>query len=108
HFEPTFHKFKGELCGGLQVHVNDRSRFKPVITGVAIIAAICELYGDRFEWTSPPYEYVYDRRPFDVINGSASLREMIEAGRPASDIEASWQGALAEFAARRKPFLLYD
>ena len=108
HFEPTFHKFKGQLCGGLQVHVTDRSRFKPVITAVAVIAAIRELYGDRFEWTSPPYEYVYDRRPFDVINGSASIREMIEAGQPASEIEASWQDALADFAARRAPYLLYE
>jgi uncharacterized protein YbbC (DUF1343 family) len=108
HFEPTFHKFKGELCGGLQVHVTDRSRYKPVITGVRIIAAIRKLYGDRFEWTSPPYEYVYDRLPFDVINGGSNLREMIEAGQTASDIEASWQSALAEFAARRTPFLLYE
>jgi len=108
HFEPTFHKFKGQICGGLQVHVTDRSRFKPVITAVAIIAAIRALYGDRFEWTSPPYEYVHDRLPFDVINGSASIREMIEAGRPAGEIEAGWQGALADFAARRAPYLLYE
>ncbi|HKP14389.1 MAG TPA: DUF1343 domain-containing protein, partial [Blastocatellia bacterium] len=61
HFEPTFHKFKGELCGGLQVHVTDRAAFKPVITGVSIIAAIRELYPDRFAWKEPPYEYVHDR-----------------------------------------------
>ncbi|MFL6216100.1 MAG: exo-beta-N-acetylmuramidase NamZ domain-containing protein [Blastocatellia bacterium] len=108
HFEPTFHKFKGELCGGLQVHVTDRSRFKPVITGVSIIAAIYELYSARFEWTSPPYEYVYDRLPFDVINGGSSIREMIEEGRPARDIEARWQDALADFATRRQPYLLYE
>jgi uncharacterized protein YbbC (DUF1343 family) len=108
HFEPTFHKFKGQLCAGLQVHVTDRSRFKPVITAVAIIAAIRALYGDRFEWTSPPYEYVHDRLPFDVINGGASIREMIEAGRSISEIEAGWQGGLADFAARRTPYLLYE
>jgi uncharacterized protein YbbC (DUF1343 family) len=108
HFEPTFHKFKGQLCAGLQVHVTDRSRFKPVITAVAIIAAIRALYGDRFEWTSPPYEYVHDRLPFDVINGGASIREMIEAGRSISEIEAGWQGGLADFAARRTPYLQYE
>src|SRR5262245_9753839 len=27
HVEPTFHKFKGQLCGGLQIHVTDRATF---------------------------------------------------------------------------------
>src|SRR5205085_4919570 len=36
HFEPTFHKFKGERCGGLQLHVTDRATFKPVLAGVAL------------------------------------------------------------------------
>ncbi len=38
HFQPTFHKFAGELCGGIQIHITDRNVFKPVITGVAIIS----------------------------------------------------------------------
>src|SRR5262249_13062697 len=37
HFQPTFHKFAGGLCGGIQIHVTDRDAFKPVITGVAIV-----------------------------------------------------------------------
>src|SRR5260370_37462863 len=36
HFQPTFHKHAGELCGGLQIHITDRCAFMPVITGVAI------------------------------------------------------------------------
>jgi uncharacterized protein YbbC (DUF1343 family) len=107
-FEPTFHKFKGERCGGLQLHVTDREAFKPVITGIAIIAAIRRLYPDRFAWKEPPYEYVYDKLPFDIINGSAGTREMIEAGTPLNDIEASWQAGLEDFAARRQPYQLYD
>jgi Uncharacterized protein conserved in bacteria len=108
HFEPTFHKFKGERCGGLQLHVTDRETFKPVITGIAIVAAIRELYPDRFAWKEPPYEYVYDKLPFDIINGSAGIREMIEAGTPLNDIEASWRTGLEDFAARRQPYQLYD
>jgi uncharacterized protein YbbC (DUF1343 family) len=108
HFEPTFHKFKGERCGGLQLHVTDRETFKPVITGIAIIAAIRELHPDRFSWKEPPYEYVYDKLPFDVINGSAGIREMIEAGMSLNGIEASWQAGLEGFAARRKSYQLYD
>src|SRR5262252_2306317 len=32
HFQPTFHKFAGELCGGAQLHVIDRERFQPFAT----------------------------------------------------------------------------
>ncbi len=108
HFEPTFHKFTGQLCGGLQIHVTDRDAFKPVITGVAIISAIRELYPNEFAWKQPPYEYVFDKLPFDVINGSARLREQIEAGMPVVEIEQDWRDGLNDFAERRKEYLLYD
>jgi uncharacterized protein YbbC (DUF1343 family) len=108
HFEPTFHKFQGERCGGLQIHLTDREAYKPVLTAMAIIAAIHSLYPEQFAWKQPPYEYVHDRLPFDVINGSAAPREMIEAGRSPRDIESSWQAGLEAFAARRQPYLLYE
>jgi uncharacterized protein YbbC (DUF1343 family) len=108
HFQPTFHKFAGELCGGIQIHVTDRDSFRPVITGVSIISAIRRLYPDLFAWKQPPYEYVHDKLPFDVINGSARLREQIETNIPVSEIEASWQHGLSDFAERRRSYLLYN
>jgi uncharacterized protein YbbC (DUF1343 family) len=107
HFQPTFHKFAGELCGGIQIHVTDRDAFKPVITGAAIISAIRRFYHDRFEWKQPPYEYVYDKLPFDVINGGARLREQIETGESVAEIEESWRDGLKDFAERRRRYLLY-
>jgi uncharacterized protein YbbC (DUF1343 family) len=82
--------------------------FKPVITGVAIISAIRRLYPDRFEWKLPPYEYVYDKLPFDVINGCSVLREQIESNVALSEIEGGWRDGLSEFAERRETYLLYD
>ncbi|MEK6304169.1 MAG: DUF1343 domain-containing protein [Acidobacteriota bacterium] len=108
HFEPTFHKFAGQLCGGVQIHVTDRNAFKPVLTGAAIISAIRRLYPNEFEWKEPPYEYVYDKLPFDVINGSSRLREQIEGGIRLTEIEKGWRADLNEFAERRESFLLYD
>ena len=108
HFEPTFHKFAGQLCGGVQIHVTDRNAFKPVITGVAVISAIRRLYPNEVDWKHPPYEYVYDKLPFDVINGSSRIREQIEAGTPVTEIEEGWRAALDEFADRRQKHLLYD
>jgi uncharacterized protein YbbC (DUF1343 family) len=108
HFEPAFHKFAGQLCGGVHIHITDRDAFKPVIAGVAIISAIRRLYPGDFAWKQPPYEYVYDRLPFDVIAGSSRLREQIEAAAPVADIEESWRESLNDFANQRRTYLLYD
>ncbi|HJQ69817.1 MAG TPA: DUF1343 domain-containing protein [Blastocatellia bacterium] len=108
HFQPTFHKFGGELCGGIQIHVTDRERFKPVATGVAVIGAIRRLYPAGFAWKQPPYEYVYDKLPFDAITGTSALREQIEGGMTAREIEQSWEEGVQDFVARREVYLLYD
>jgi uncharacterized protein YbbC (DUF1343 family) len=108
HFQPTFHKFAGALCGGVQLHVVDRTRFNPVITGVALISAMRRLYPNDFGWQKPPYEYVFDRLPIDVIAGSARVREQIEANETLDDIEAGWREGLADFNERRRAYLLYN
>src|SRR6266404_384770 len=108
HFQPAFQKFAGELCGGIQIHVIDRDSFKPVITGVSIISSIHRLHTDLFAWKPPPYEYVYDKLPFDVINGSSRLREQIEASASLAEIEDCWRAELHRFAKRRQGYLLYN
>jgi uncharacterized protein YbbC (DUF1343 family) len=106
-FQPTFQKHAGVTCGGVQLHVLDRRTFEPVFAGVAAVKVIYELYTDKFKWKEPPYEYVYDRNPFDVIAGTNKLRESFEAGESLETIRDSWSGPLAEFKAAREKFLLY-
>ncbi|MBA2621136.1 MAG: DUF1343 domain-containing protein, partial [Acidobacteria bacterium] len=57
HFLPTFQKYAGQVCAGVFLHVVDRKSFEPVITGLAIIKTIYDLYTDDFRWKEPPYEY---------------------------------------------------
>jgi uncharacterized protein YbbC (DUF1343 family) len=106
-FRPTFQKQAGLSCGGVQVHVTDRNAFEPVITGVALVKIAYDLYPAEFRWKDPPYEYVYDRNPFDVIAGTSSIRGAIESGSAISDIRAAWIGGLEAFTNARKPHLLY-
>src|SRR5207248_207645 len=63
YFQPTFHKFAGELCSGAQLHVTDRNAFHPFQTGVEIIRALRKLYPKKFAWKQPPYEYEWKRLP---------------------------------------------
>jgi uncharacterized protein YbbC (DUF1343 family) len=106
-FMPTFQKHAGQACGGVQIHVTDREVFEPVIAGIAIVKTAFDLYGDQFRWKDPPYEYEYDRKPFDLISGTAKVRESIERGDSLSAIRDSWAGPLEEFRLLRKRFLLY-
>ena len=106
-FMPTFQKFAGTVCGGVFIHVTERRIFKPVITGVAIVKTILELYPDNFKWKVPPYEYVFDRNPFDVIAGTGGLRQALEQGVSLAEIEKSWDTDLAEFKKKRDKHLIY-
>lgn len=106
-FQPTFQKHAGEGCGGVFVHVLDRKIFKPVITGIAMIKACFDLYGTVFDWKNPPYEYVFERNPFDVIAGTTSLRESFEQNRLLSQIEDSWKADENEFRETREKYFLY-
>jgi uncharacterized protein YbbC (DUF1343 family) len=105
--EPVFHKHAGTSCGGCQIHVLDRRTFRPVETGVALLAAFREADPDRFRWRDPPYEYEHTLLPIDILAGSAALRGQIEAGVPARDIAQSWEPGLAAFTPTRERFLLY-
>ena len=106
-FQPTFQKHAGQTCGGIQVHVLDRDKFEPTITGAALVKVAYELYTDKFLWKEPPYEYVHDRNPFDVIAGSDSLRKAIEGGTSLENIQSSWESPLKAFIETRQKFLAY-
>ncbi|PYI91013.1 MAG: DUF1343 domain-containing protein [Verrucomicrobia bacterium] len=68
-FQPTFHKFASELCGGAQIHVTDRDSFQPFATGIEVIRCIRRMYANYFQWKQPPYEYEYQRLPIEVLLG---------------------------------------
>lgn len=106
-FEPTFHKWAGELCHGFQFHVIDRLSFKPYFTTLALLSVIRELYPEDFAWRQPPYEYETERLPIDLLTGDAAIREGLDKGTTVPDLEAAWQKELGEFLDARQDFLLY-
>ena len=106
-FRPTFHKFAGQTCGGVQLHVTDRDGFRPVRTGLAVLAALRELSGDRFAWRREPYEFVTDRPAIDLLFGSDRERLGLEAGLGPARLAKAWEPEEAAFRARRQGVLLY-
>ena len=106
-FEPTFQKHAHQACGGCQIHVLDRRVFRPVETGVALVAEIRRADPARFAWRQPPYEYERVRMPIDILAGSADLRGEIEAATPVNAIARAWQPGVERFLRTRERFLLY-
>jgi len=106
-FRPTFHKWKGRACGGVQLHVTDRRRFKPYVTGLVLIATVLHLYPRHFRWRKPPYEFERRKLPIDILCGTDRIRRQIHANHSPAQFEASWQPALRAFVRSRRPYLLY-
>ena len=106
-FRPTFQKHGGVSCGGVQIHVTDRDSFEPVVTGLHMVKIAYDLYRNDFRWKEPPYEYVYDRNPFDVIAGTSSIRRAVESGETIESLADSWRDELGQFAQVRSGYLLY-
>jgi len=106
-FQPTFQKFAGQACGGVQLHVLDRDAFQPVRTGLAVLAALRDLAGQRFDWRRETYEFVSDSLAIDLLLGSDRERLALESGRPVPEITAVWEEEEAAFRDRRRPYLLY-
>jgi uncharacterized protein YbbC (DUF1343 family) len=107
HFEPTFQKHAGTMCGGGQIHVTDARAFRPVHTAVAILAAVKEQAPDAFAWRSPPYEYETVKPPIDILWGSDALRLAIDAGASADEICEAAGADMDAFGAEVTPHLLY-
>jgi uncharacterized protein YbbC (DUF1343 family) len=106
-FEPTFHKWKGEVCRGFQLHVTDADRFLPYLTTLALLQDVVSLHRDRFAWKQPPYEYVTDRLPIDVLTGDPAVREAIESGADLRALAARWKGEIRAFQKEAAEHHLY-
>jgi uncharacterized protein YbbC (DUF1343 family) len=107
-FTPTFQKFAGQTCGGVQVHVLDRSIFQPVRTGLALLSLLRRFSGEQFGWRREPYEFVTDPPAIDLLFGSDRERLGLEAGHTARELSQAWETEEAAFRERRRPFLIYE
>jgi len=112
-FEPTFHKWEGQLCHGVQIHCEDpayydHQAFKPWRVQALAFKAIRRLYPDYELWREFSYEYVFDKLAIDVINGSPLLRQWVDDPNAApGDLDAITVQDEQAWADVRAPHLLY-
>jgi uncharacterized protein YbbC (DUF1343 family) len=97
-FIPTFHKFCGETCNGLQIHVTDINLFTPVGTALEIFSAIIETSIDgALKFNLPPYEYEYNLIPFDILSGDSGMRESLSDRKNVRIEKERWAHEIEDF-----------
>lgn len=106
---PTFHKFHGELCNGMQIHVTDTGIFKPVETAVEIFDAIIETsLPGALRFIDPPYEYEYKLMPFDILSGDSGIRETLLKRKDIKTEKERWEAEIQVFRSEFNEFAMYD
>ena len=108
YFKPQFQKWSGEVCGGVQLHIIERNKIKPLATSISMLFLIKKLYPNDFSWRTEPYEFVNDRLAIDLLYGNSTLREAIEAGNLSiKKLESCWEEDIKVFSSQREECLIY-
>jgi uncharacterized protein YbbC (DUF1343 family) len=106
YFIPSASKHAGQTCGGIQAHVTDREAFRPTTAGLHVVAACRAHAPDKFEFLPSSWE---GHPPhFDLLTGVAAVREGLAVGKAVHEITATWPEIEAQFADKRRPYLLYS
>jgi uncharacterized protein YbbC (DUF1343 family) len=105
-FEPTFNKWAGKTCHGLELYPQDTS-FRPYLTALSILEIILRRWPGDFGLKSPPYEYEWERRPIDLILGRKGVFEALRDGTPASELCQSFKGEIDNYKQGIKTVKIY-
>ena len=107
YFTPTFQKYAGVVCGGVEIHITDRRKIDAFYTYLVLIEKARAQDKKKFAWRDPPYEYEFIKPPIDILCGTSQIREAIEAGRPVRRFKDRFESDARAFEVVRKPYLMY-
>ncbi len=96
-FIPTFQKWQGEYCRGIQVHIVAPRKYEPVFTIAALLNAIIKTSDGKFIFKNPPYEYDAVNMPFDILSGDETLRETLSREGDLRELKNKWKESYRDF-----------
>jgi len=97
-FKPQFSKYEDKICHGCQIHVGERSVYRPLETSLHIIKTVLDSYPD---------DLVFHADYFDAIMGNGRVRAALLEGKSVDEIVEGFSAGLQEFERERAPYLLY-
>jgi len=107
-FIPTFNKYCGILCHGIQIHVTDHKKFYPVGTALEIIDSIIATSpAGSLKFNPPPYEYERFLMPFDILSGDNQMRLSLINRYPVNLEKERWKHEIEEFKKEFREIAFY-
>ena len=101
-FRPTFSKYAGELCHGVQMHITDREHCDCFAGGLWLMDRIRSLAGEQFQFIHWGDQTSF---PVDLLLGTdAFRRKAMDTG----EFIATHQHKVREFSRTVRQFELYD
>lgn len=99
YFNPTFSKYKGERCGGVQIFYVG-GEFSPLEVSYAIISHLKKWPWFRWEQYGGQYSV-------DFLAGTDLFRKSIDAGRPYRQFQEDIKDEMKDFNRVRSKYLIY-
>ncbi len=102
-FKPTYQKFAGEVCDGIQLHITDRENFKSYQSFLKVLEVILRMYPEEVKFL----EYGSLKHPmFDLLAGNSKLRIELQRGDITSYMTEVKRDT-KQFIEQRQTYLLY-
>ena len=103
YFHPYYATYQGEICQGVQLHIQNPDAFSAYSTGLYIMQIHMKLYPEKDLFREK------DRiSMFDKVVGTDKIRKMLIDEKPVAYIVDSWSEALEQFKISRKKYLIYN
>lgn len=76
-FRPTFNKYMGQICHGIQFHLENPENTNLFKLGLTFLYYCNLFHSDSFKWSSPGYEYNFTDMPIHLIFGTSVLSDFL-------------------------------
>ncbi len=103
YFTPSFSKHKGQVCGGVQIHIVNRDEVHAVRVGIHLLHALMQEGPHVFEWLQASNA----PRHIDLLAGTDELRLQLDAGCDPDELLRVWSDDLERFKDVARTFYLY-
>jgi uncharacterized protein YbbC (DUF1343 family) len=77
-FRPTFNKHTGNICNGIQFHIEKPKNINLFALGMCFLFYCSKYHKNDFKWANPGYEYNHKDLPINLILGTEKWFKLFE------------------------------
>lgn len=77
-FRPESGRYVGKICQGVRLEIHNRSSYRPIQTGIGLLAILQLLYPEKLQWAPyPTHANPSGAQHLDLLLGTPDLRQLI-------------------------------